>query len=97
MRKVYNKQDERDFGSFEPVPCKAGQVRITQPHLPHGALGPAQGPRRTILPWYVRVQDDNTEVSFKSLLMDRAFRRDDEVLTFGDSPPKLVGRRPSTH
>jgi len=60
MRKVYDKQDEREFGSFEPVPCKAGQVRITQPHLPHGALGPAQGPRRTILPWYVRVQDDNS-------------------------------------
>jgi hypothetical protein len=60
MRKVYNKQDEQEFGAFEPVPCKAGQVRITQPHLPHGALGPAQGARRTILPWYVRVQDDNS-------------------------------------
>src|SRR5436190_4441971 len=60
MRKVYNKQDEQEFGPFVPVPCKAGQVRITQPHLPHGALGPAQGARRTILPWYVRVQDDNS-------------------------------------
>ena len=60
MRKVYNKQDEADFGPFEPVPCKAGQVRITQPHLPHGARGPAQAARRTILPWYVRVQDDNS-------------------------------------
>lgn len=60
MRKAYSKQDEKDFGLFVPVPCKAGQVRVTQPHLPHGALGPAQGPRRTILPCYVRVQDDNT-------------------------------------
>lgn len=60
MRHVYQKRDEQEFGEFEPVPCKAGQVRITQPHLPHGALGPAQGARRTILPWYVRVQEDNS-------------------------------------
>ena len=60
MRNVYTKKDEQDFGQFVPVPCKAGQVRITQPHLPHGSLGPAEGPRRTILPWYVRVQDDNS-------------------------------------
>lgn len=59
MRKVYNKQDEQEFGTFVPVSCKDGQVRITQPHLPHGALGPAQDAHRTIPPWYVRVQDDN--------------------------------------
>ena len=42
------------------MPCKAGQVRIKQPYLPHGARGPAQAARRTIIPWYVRVQDDNS-------------------------------------
>jgi hypothetical protein len=59
FRKVYNQDDVKKYGDFTPVPCKAGQVRITTPHLPHGAQGPAAGYRRTILPWYVRVQGDN--------------------------------------
>jgi len=32
---------------------------IRQPQPSHGALGPAQGARRTVLPWYIRLQDDN--------------------------------------
>jgi hypothetical protein len=31
---------------------------VTLPHLPHGALGPAKSARRTMLPWFVGLQDD---------------------------------------
>lgn len=46
-------------------PCKRGDVRITMPHLPHGAKGPLTGTRRIMLPWFVGVQDDhdNLEVT----------------------------------
>jgi len=46
-------------------PCEKGDVRITMPHLPHGAKGPSTGTRRTMLPWFVGVQDDhdNLEVT----------------------------------
>jgi ectoine hydroxylase-related dioxygenase (phytanoyl-CoA dioxygenase family) len=39
-------------------PCKHGDVRITIPHLPHGAHGPSKGVRRTMLPWFVSLSDD---------------------------------------
>ncbi|KAF1935038.1 hypothetical protein EJ02DRAFT_428800 [Clathrospora elynae] len=38
--------------------CKAGQVRITSPLIPHGSTGPATKERRTMLPWFVKVHDD---------------------------------------
>ena len=39
-------------------PCKKGDIRITMPHLPHGAKGPSTRTRRTILPWFVGIQND---------------------------------------
>lgn len=52
--------DARHFGTnWERVPCKKYDVRITFPHLPHGATGPGERTRRTVLPWYVAVQDDH--------------------------------------
>jgi hypothetical protein len=38
--------------------CAPGQVRISDPRLPHGSTGPATKTRRTVLPWYVLVNDD---------------------------------------
>jgi hypothetical protein len=42
------------------VPCKAGDVRVSQPTLPHGSTdkNSKMKLRRTLLPWYVRIQDD---------------------------------------
>ena len=40
------------------VPCKAGDVRISLPHLPYGSHGPCKATRRTLLPWYVALQED---------------------------------------
>ena len=52
-KKHLTAQDLKDFKTnWEFVPCKNGDVRITQPHLPHGAVGPAKWERRTVLPWF---------------------------------------------
>ncbi|RMZ78754.1 hypothetical protein DV736_g6690, partial [Chaetothyriales sp. CBS 134916] len=56
----FTKDDKADFGTdWKPVPCWALEARITQPHLPHGAKGPAKHVRRTVLPWFVGLQDDH--------------------------------------
>jgi hypothetical protein len=58
--KHFNKSDERVLGTqWRRQPCTAAQVRIAHPLLPHGSTGPATMLRRTILPWYVSVQEDH--------------------------------------
>ena len=44
---------------WEAHPCDRGEVRVSLPHLPHGALGPTTKSRRTILPWFVRVRHEH--------------------------------------
>ena len=44
---------------FVSQPCRAGEVRISSPLVPHGARGPAKNFRRTILPWYMAIKDDH--------------------------------------
>ncbi|EFW15145.1 conserved hypothetical protein [Coccidioides posadasii str. Silveira] len=57
---MYTKDDERKFGiRWTDVICKPGDVRITSPLLPHGAHGPCKKVRRTMLPWYVAIQEDH--------------------------------------
>lgn len=56
---MFTSEDEKIFGSkWTPQPCQAGQVRVTLPHLPHGACSPAKGKRRTMLPWFCGLQRD---------------------------------------
>lgn len=52
--KVWTKKDVA-----KSQPCNKEEVRISLPHLPHGVLGPAKYKRRTILPWYMGIQEDN--------------------------------------
>ena len=60
MYNTFIKEDEQKFKTkWVTVPYKAGNARITQPYLPHGAKGPAVRIRRTILPWYVTLQSDH--------------------------------------
>ncbi|KAJ5761803.1 uncharacterized protein N7511_005185 [Penicillium nucicola] len=40
--------------------CRAGDVRVSLPTLPHGSTGPATKIRRTILPWFVRIREDHS-------------------------------------
>jgi hypothetical protein len=56
---IFTKEDSRVLGlEWKCVPCGPGDVRITLPSIPHGATGPATKVRRTMLPWFVAVQDD---------------------------------------
>ena len=56
---LFTKEDKKEFNcDWTAVPCQSGEVRITQPHLPHGAKGPAKRVQRTMLPWYVALQTD---------------------------------------
>jgi hypothetical protein len=58
---MFTEEDAKILGTnWKRVPCKRGEVRITLPHLPHGADGPSTGTRRTMLPWLVGLQDDLT-------------------------------------
>lgn len=56
---MFTKEDAARFGTqWTPQPCRSGQVRVTLPHLPHGAYGPAKRIRRTMLPWFCGLQKD---------------------------------------
>ena len=53
-------EDRAKYGSdFVPQPCRRGEIRISLPHLPHGALGSAKSRRKTILPWFMGIGDDH--------------------------------------
>lgn len=57
---MFTKDDERKYDTkWTDVVCNAYDVRITSPLLPHGAHGPAKTERRTMLPWFVAIQDDH--------------------------------------
>jgi hypothetical protein len=45
--------------NWQKVPCRRGHVRVTLPHLPHGADGPTITTRRTMLPWFCGLQEDH--------------------------------------
>jgi hypothetical protein len=54
--------EKQVFGvDWTPVPCKAGDARLTSPALPHGSTGKTKGTtkRRTMLPWFVSIQGDH--------------------------------------
>jgi len=56
---MFTREDAEVLGvDWKRVPCRRGEVRVTLPHLPHGSDGPSTGIRRTMLPWFVGVQDD---------------------------------------
>jgi hypothetical protein len=56
-----------EFGSrWESVPCGAGQVRVSMPHLAHGAIGPAVSTRQTMLPWYCLIRKDHVRLEIEA-------------------------------
>jgi hypothetical protein len=61
-KKIWSSEDAAHFNTdFVPMPCNAGDVRITSPLLPHGSTSmPAEGVRRTMLPWYVGIQANHS-------------------------------------
>ena len=60
---IFTKGDSEALGlNWKRVPCKPGDMRITLPSIPHGATGPTTKLRRTMLPWFVGVQDDENSL-----------------------------------
>jgi hypothetical protein len=56
---MYTKDDAKEFGiEWTSVPYRRGDVRVTLPHIPHGAHRPSTRTRRTMLPWFVGLQDN---------------------------------------
>ena len=56
---MYTPQDAHHFGiKWTAVPCKRGEVRVSMPHLLHSAKGPGKRVCRTLMPWFVALQDD---------------------------------------
>jgi len=57
---MFTPHDAKAFGTdWLRVPCAAGDVRISEPALPHSSTGPATRTRRTILLWFVGIQRDH--------------------------------------
>jgi len=57
--KTYTKKDEWDFGPFIPYPCKAGELRLTRPDIPHGSTPVSHTKRRVVFPWLIGIRDDH--------------------------------------
>ena len=65
-KEVLSPQDLKTLKTqWEKVPCKALQVRVSMPHLPHGAIGPSQRVRRTMLPWFVGIAPNHEALEGK--------------------------------
>ena len=57
---IWSREDAQKYkADFVSTPCSRGDVRISLPHLPHGALGPAKSIRRTVLPWFEGILGDH--------------------------------------
>ena len=65
LEKLWTPEHAKTFGSFLPIPCQRGDATVTLPTIPHGStpnkLAPGEG-RRTLLPWYVAVNENDDMV-----------------------------------
>lgn len=61
----YTKEDQESFGSFVPVPCKRGGVRISRPELIHGSTSVSTKRRKTLFVWHCGIQEDHVTLDNK--------------------------------
>jgi hypothetical protein len=92
--KVFSAEDKKKYKTdWIAVPCKKLQVRISQPHIPHGAQGPAKGVRRTMLPWFVTVQADGHHLEvLESGTWDDLAKAHRELTSASRTPSGLANR-----
>jgi len=55
---IWTPEDIAKYGDWTSVPCRAGEARFTLPTISHGAEPTTCLRRRTILPWFIGLQDD---------------------------------------
>ena len=56
---LYLKEDEEMYGSFVPVVCKRGDIRMSLSSLIHGSTGGCVRRRRVVHPWLIGVDSDH--------------------------------------
>jgi len=56
---LYLKEDEEIYGSFVPVVCKRGDIRMTLASIIHGSTGGCVRRRRVVHPWLVGVDSNH--------------------------------------
>lgn len=56
---IYSKEDEEMYGSFVPVVCKRGDIRMTLASVIHGSTRACVRRRRVVHPWLVGVDSDH--------------------------------------
>ena len=60
---LWGADEETNFGSFTPVPCQKGEVRVTLPIVPYGLRDIRENSkvqvRRTMSPGFVAIDDDH--------------------------------------
>ncbi|KAF8251995.1 hypothetical protein K440DRAFT_666553 [Wilcoxina mikolae CBS 423.85] len=59
LKTLYTVADREEFGDYQPVPCRSGEVRITLPTIPHGSTATATMNRRAIFPWFTGINPDH--------------------------------------
>lgn len=60
--KLYTTDDKREFGFPVPVPCKAGELRITRPDIVHGSTKETVNPRRALYTWFTGIREDHVKL-----------------------------------
>lgn len=53
--------------SWEGVPCKAGEIRVSHPLLPHGSTSPATSYRLNLLSWLTAVESNGMDLEVKGV------------------------------
>ena len=61
----YSKEDEKTYGSWMPVWCKRGDVRITLGSIIHGSTPDCPRRRRVVHPWLVGVDSNHQGLELK--------------------------------
>lgn len=65
LEKLWTSEHAKTYGNFLPAPCQRGDARITLPTIPHGSTPnklTSEERRRTLLPWYVAVDENDDKV-----------------------------------
>jgi hypothetical protein len=55
--KIYTAVDQKEFGGLVGVPCRAGDVRISQPGILHGSSKLATRRRRVVFAWHCGIRE----------------------------------------
>lgn len=72
---VYTAEDRAEWGSAVGVPCGAWGIRMTLPQVIHGSTQTSVRRRRTILPWFMHIDEDHEQLEVAGCLRWSEVRR----------------------